>query len=512
MQVLADIPALPSRRPADHGIAHEVDWSQVAQELRGLNVITHPRQRKVLSRDFFWYSPILDAELGDCIADLVVKVSTEEDVMRVAAVAARHRLPVTVRGGGTGNYGQCVPLVGGLVLDVTEMMRVLDIRPGRVRVQGGARLHDIELAVRETGQALRMWPSTWRVATIAGFIAGGFGGVGSIRNGVLRDSGNLLRARIVTLQEQPRVIELHGDEIQQVHHAYGTNGILTEVEVALDPAVDWIHAIALFPQYRQVLDAAVAASTPEIELFLLTAVDRRFAPYYTSLRGHFPADRHALFAMVAPGSMDAFRDLVARHGGQVSLAMTEDELHAAALPPAYECAYNHTTLQALKADRGWTYLQVAYPQPFDPAIVQRHLDRFGDDVLQHQEFARMHGAYATFAILLVRWKGMAHQYELMRTIEADGCTVFNPHTVTIEDGGMKTIDTAQIDFKRRADPLGLMNPGKTRGWSPSSSLPPPLGEGRGGGVISHGASSRPHPNPPPEGEGTSSSINPGASR
>ncbi len=31
---------------------------------------------------------------------------------------------------------------------------------------------------------------------------------------------------------------------------------------------------------------------------------------------------------------------------------------------------------------------------------------------------------------------------------------------------MKAIDGAQIDFKRRADPHGLMNPGKTRGWTP----------------------------------------------
>ena len=42
----------------------------------------------------------------------------------------------------------------------------------------------------------------------------------------------------------------------------GTNGILTEVEVALSPAVDWVHAIALFPRYRAVLDCATAASTP----------------------------------------------------------------------------------------------------------------------------------------------------------------------------------------------------------------------------------------------------------
>jgi FAD/FMN-containing dehydrogenase len=34
----------------------------------------------------------------------------------------------------------------------------------------------------------------------------------------------------------------------------------------------------------------------------------------------------------------------------------------------------------------------------------------------------------------------------------------------LEDGGMKTVDTAQLAFKRQNDPLGLLNPGKTRAW------------------------------------------------
>ncbi|MDM0075076.1 FAD-binding oxidoreductase [Variovorax sp. J2P1-59] len=449
----------------DRPVAETIDWDAVARDLHGLNVIASPGQRKQLSKDFYWYSPILTEQLAGCVADLVVKVSTEDDVRQAAAVAAKWKLPLTVRAGGTGNYGQCVPLEGGLVLDVTQMSRVLEIGDGRVRVQAGARMHDIELAVAETGQALRMWPSTWHVASIGGFIAGGFGGIGSIRHGILRDPGNLLRARVMTVEREPRIIELQGDEIQQVHHAYGTNGVITEVEVALSPAVEWVHCIALFDSYRRVMDFGVAASTPELELFLLSAVDARFSPYYATLGEHFPPDRHAMFAMVAPGSMAAFRALVTAHGGTLSLEGTEAELHAAGLPPAYECAYNHTTLQALKVDRTWTYLQVAYAQPFDPAVVDRHIAIFGDDVLQHHEFARADGEYGTFSILLVRWKGEAHQYEVMREIESQGgCQIFNPHVVTIEDGGMKTIDTQQIDFKKRSDPMGLMNPGKTRGW------------------------------------------------
>lgn len=442
-----------------------VDWDAVRAGLRGLNLITAPGQRRQLSKDFYWYSPILSAQLAGCMADLVVKVSTEDDVRQAAAVAAKWKLPLTVRAGGTGNYGQCVPLAGGIVLDVTQMCRVLDIQDGRIRVEAGARMHDIDLAARETGQALRMWPSTWHVATIGGFIAGGFGGIGSFRHGILRDPGNLLRARVMTVEREPRVIELHGDEIQQVHHAYGTNGVILDVEVALSPAVEWVHCTVLFETYRAALAFAVAAQAPTLDIFLLSTVEARFSPYYTAMRDRFPADRHAAFAMVSPESMAGFRALAAAHGGTISVAGTEPELLAEGLPPAYECAFNHTTLQALKADRGWTYLQVAYAQPFDPAVVERHLRIFGDDVLQHQDFARAGGECGTFGILLVRWKGEAHQYEVIREIESQGgCKIFNPHVVTIEDGGMKTIDTQQIEFKKRSDPMGLMNPGKTRGW------------------------------------------------
>lgn len=452
-------------------LAPAIDWDAVRRDLAGLNLVTAPGQRKQLSKDFFWYSPILTAQLSGCVAELVVKVGTEDDVRQVCATAAKWKLPLTVRAGGTGNYGQCVPLEGGLVMDVTQLCRVLDIGDGRMRVEAGARMHDIDLAARETGQALRMWPSTWHVASIGGFIAGGFGGIGSFRHGILRDPGNLLRARVMTVEREPRVIELAGDEIQQVHHAYGTNGVILDVEVALSPAVDWVHCTVLFERYRAALDFGIAASTPDLDLFLLSTVEARFSPYYTAMGEHFPADRHAVFTMVAPGSLEDFRALAAAHGGHIALAGTEAELLVAGLPPAYECAFNHTTLQALKMDRGWTYLQVAYAQPFDPAVVERHLEIFGDEVLQHQDFARAGGEAGTFGILLVRWTGEARQYELIREIESQGgCKIFNPHVVTIEDGGMKTIDTQQIEFKKRSDPMGLMNPGKTRGWTPDMAI------------------------------------------
>lgn len=120
----------------------------------------------------------------------------------------------------------------------------------------------------------------------------------------------------------------------------------------------------------------------------------------------------------------------------------------------------------LKYEPGvWTYSQVAYPQLFDTAVVPTQMARTGDEVYWHHEIAMMNGALQVFAIPLVRWTDAARVWALNAEIEAkDGCTIFDPHVYTIEDGGMKAIDISQINFKRRADPRGLMNPGKTRGW------------------------------------------------
>ncbi len=56
-------------------------------------------------------------------------------------------------------------------------------------------------------------------------------------------------------------------------------------------------------------------------------------------------------------------------------------------------------------------------------------------------------------------------YEIIAWLEAAGCPVADPHTFILEDGGMKTIDEAQLAFKQQNDPLGLLNPGKMKAFT-----------------------------------------------
>jgi len=443
-----------------------IDWDAFKAEIEGIRWYDDPKYLNARSRDYFWYSPILNEQLDGQVGELVIVPQTQDEVIRAAAVVARHRVPLTLRGGGTGNYGQCVPLEGGVVMDLTRLDSVVEIRDGAVRVEAGARISKLDDAVRETGQELLMYPSTRQMATIGGFLAGGSGGIGSLRHGMLRDPGNITYVKVVTVEPEPQVIELFDEDIQKVQHAYGTNGIVVELELALTRATDWVHCAALFDGYDTAMRFAQGAQEEGLDCYLLTTVERRFAPYYRKFGDLFPEDRDAVFAMVAPDEMARFTAQAEAMGGRISFAMTKPEIKKAGLQPAYECGWNHTTLQALKADKGWTYLQVAYPRPFDPDLVMRQMRRYGDSIYWHHEMARMGGEIQIFALPLVRWQGREAMYALMAELEdKDGCTIFDPHVVTIEDGGMKEIDTAQIDFKKRADPYGLMNPGKTRGWT-----------------------------------------------
>jgi FAD/FMN-containing dehydrogenase len=77
---------------------------------------------------------------------------------------------------------------------------------------------------------------------------------------------------------------------------------------------------------------------------------------------------------------------------------------------------------------------------------------------------RQQGAPRIAALPLVRWHGNEQLNALMQDCRELGAVVFNPHVLTVEDGGLGVIDADQVAAKRRFDPNGLLNPGKLRGW------------------------------------------------
>ncbi len=438
---------------------------QLPLELPALDWITDPSKVSRLSQDFSWFSPVLKRQLQDKRGDIAVRPRTEEEIRQVVTACARAGIPITVRGSGTGNYGQATPLQGGLILDMSGYNGFGWVQGGIGRAQAGIRLADFDAQARLGGQELRWLPSTFRSATLGGLFGGGFGGAGSINYGPLAAPGNVLGVRVMTVEAEPRTLELRGAEAMLLHHTYGTNGIVLELEVALAPAVPWTECIAIFDRFDDALEFSSrftrAPGLVKKEVCFLAAP---IPEYMTALADFLPRHCHAVLLLLAPQSEAATLDMVTAHGGKMTYRKSAEEVQAGSRT-LLEYTWNHTTLNALKIDKSITYIQSG----FDPA---RYLEQvkalekaLGGEVLMHLEFLRTkEGDFNCSGLQLIRYTSEERLNEIMNIYRDHGVQINNPHVYIVEDGKQNKLDPAVLEIKKRFDPQGLLNPGKLRIW------------------------------------------------
>lgn len=448
------------------------DIAALKARLGSIRTEDNPALVKQKSRDFYWYSPTLKRQLDHVAGDIIVSPTSEDEVRQVLASAFELGIPVTPRGTGTGNYGQAMPLAGGVVLDLSNFNKVLSVAPGRFVAEPGALISKIDEEARATRQEQRMHPSTYHTASVGGFIAGGSGGIGSIKWGGLRDYGNIIRLKVMTMEASPRTLELTGDDLHKVSHAYGTNGIITEVEMPLGAAYDWTDVIVGFDDLRSA--SAFAEALGEQDGIALKELGVVAAPcphdYFLRHRKFLPRDKHVVIAIVADIAVESMLAFMRRFKG-AELLMRSDRLsadEAKGLPPGFELTWNHTTLRALRVEPAITYLQVLYPYPNAVELSTRIHERFGQEVMAHLEFVRFDGKVTAFGLPMVRFTTEERLEEIMAIHEDMGAPIFNPHRYTLEEGGMKQTDEVQLGFKKEADPRGLLNPGKMIAWEDPS--------------------------------------------
>jgi len=472
---LAASGAVPPRN-ADAGgaIAGAVALTGLRALLAGITCLDAPADLTRLSRDFYWFSPILKDQLDGKRADVVVQPVTQEEVVRVVAACARAGVPITPRGLGTGNYGQAVPLQGGVVLDLSHLKQVLWVKPGAVRAEAGARLSEIDIEARKIGWEQRMLPSTFRGATVGGFYCGGGVGIGSNNYGMLKDTGNVLGIKALSMEPEPRIVEYRGRAAIDLHHAYGVNGIVLEVELALAPALAWIECIVSFADFGAA--AAFAQALGESDGIAKKGISAHQWPLpksYRPLKAVLREGESVVMTLVAEQGEEALRELAAASGGTVVYANDPRQPGAKKIT-LQEFMWNHATLHILRAlqapARGTgagesvTYLQLGYPQGRNLELVSRIGEIFGDEIVQHLEFIRVKGQMTCSGLPIVRWTDEARLRAVMRRLEEEGVYIADPHTWLVEDGGKKSINPRHVAIKAAMDPAGLLNPGKLRAW------------------------------------------------
>ena len=452
--------------------------AELASIVGGDRAETDPAAIGARLRDNSWLSPVLSGYIdamagastgGSLGVEAIVGPADLEQLAACVAAAYRHDTPITMLGAGTSNFGQSIPMRGGIVIELSRLCEMGDpaaaADSGRITVGAGALLGRVDAAVRAHGAELPVVTTTYAASHAAGWVAGGHVGLGSSSWGTIWD-GNIVGATVMTCEAEPRLLDLDEDSVEPVLHAYGTTGIITDVTFRLVPARTWVEMVAAFPRFdgaaRFVVDLAEQAEGIRVA----AAQEPTLTPAFTALADDAADDEALVMAIVADSETDFVNALAAARGGRV---IPWQGLGASRRPTLAYMVYGHRMLWVKKlfASAAFLHCYLSESRPVDQLLAIKA--RFGEHCLVELKYIRSRwlrerwgqsGDGVIFAPLVGMANGREDLDGLLAFCDDIGVAYQNPHTFFLDEQGLFADPGLLHRFKRQADPKGLLNPGK----------------------------------------------------
>lgn len=430
-------------------------------------------------RDNSWLSPVLAESLeqrneadGPVLGvAAVVTPADEAAVVRLAAIAARHRLPLTPRGAGTSNFGLLTPAEGGIIVDLRSIAGPARIDGAAARAPAGTLQGAVETAARAAGRELPVLTTTYGQATIGGWIAGGHVGLGSGVYGSVWDD-NVVSARIVTVEEQPRIIDLADAAVVPLLHTFGAVGLMTEVGLRTVERHDWLEAVAFFPSFDHA--SAYVTEISRDRRYRHRAAAAQEEELMPGLRALAPIRRPGagVLLIIDREQASEFAAAAHRHGGTLVEWQTW-EVDGGKKPSIAAMVYGHRMLWVKHVLPDAAFLHI-YFDPDDPDAGVRALKgRYGDEVVVEMKYVRSPwmlealgfrpDATLPAAVVSLRDGTVPGKVdEVFRFCDEIGLRYQNSHTNVIEDNGLFRDVASIVALKAEADPYDLLNRGRLR--------------------------------------------------
>lgn len=204
---------------------------------------------------------------GKYAPDVLLKATSAEEIAAVMKICNENRIPVIPRGAGTGLVGGCVPIVGGVMIDLSGMNKILryDFDNFTVTIQPGVLLQDLGDDCLSKGYLYPPDPGM-KLATLGGNVSTNAGGMRAVKYGTTRDYVLAMQVVLPTGE-----ITRFGAAVNKTSSGYsllnlmvgseGTLGIITELTLKIIPAPKKV--VSLVIPFKD-LDSAIA-TVPKIK-------------------------------------------------------------------------------------------------------------------------------------------------------------------------------------------------------------------------------------------------------
>ncbi|WP_425487473.1 FAD-binding oxidoreductase [Metallosphaera tengchongensis] len=375
-------------------------------------------------------SPVL-SKMGSRVLG-VVSASDEQDVINTVKFCDENRIPLLARGAGTSTIGQVLPITPSIALDMRKLKGEMEYDKS-LRISPGVKVLDALAYLRKRGKELQVYPSSFYISTLGGYIAGGDVGIGSYQYGYHFHNDGVKSVRVVG---PSGTYVLSGIETLAVSQAAGVTGVITEAELAVVDLEDWKDQLIRF---RDIEDVVA----------LLKDLER----YRQKIRRITVEDKDALSTVardrVTAGDWNVIISSTQNFGEEVELRFL-DELAFAAI---------YVTMSKLTKFQQYFYEVRLLSLGSFLRVVKQVKRALGSKVLIHGDVMTLRGETIVYTVFMSE----RSNFDLIDSIMLKEGIPFEIHSLEVNDRVDEDFRLELMKkYKQKVDPHNILNPGKLR--------------------------------------------------
>ncbi|MEY3384547.1 MAG: hypothetical protein RLZ38_48 [Actinomycetota bacterium] len=411
----------------------------------------------------------------------VVMPHSTEEVSSVLKYCNSEKIPVVAFGAGSSLEGHVLPLFGGISLDLTEMNKIIEIRPDDLLVRVEPGVHRMALNEKLASNGLFFSVDPGADATLGGMASTGAAGTTTVRYGSMRDNVLAMTAvmadgTVIKTGRETRKLSAGYDLTRLLVGSEGTLAVITELTLRVFGIPEKMAAaIVRFPTLSDGVTAATAIVRSGISIARCEFLDAKCIKNVNSHDGLNLSEMPTLFfefhgsPQGVAEDAQSVRDIVEEFGGS-DFEWTVDEGARRKLWQARHNAYwagiaAHPGKRAVSTDAAVPLSKLSDAVQTAEQILSKHPYPFS--ILGHVADANFHCFIVTDPANpkeLEDVRDITHEIT-MKMIEMGG-TCTGEHGIgsgkieaLVEETGAPAVSIMKL-IKQTLDPNNVLNPGK----------------------------------------------------